>query len=448
MSSRPAPRPGLLAPSPAMLAGVGALAAALVVALLGFGLGSLPGLAALAVVAPAALVAVLAWAPQLVAVITPALMPLGQVGPLFPFELAFVGFAFVILLDGVLRRRAWMFELHPIERWNLAFVGWAIFTGFWCGDATWYVLGARRLLLGWASFWVAYRAARMIARPVWEWGLLACSAALAFSALGKHATFGFGRERLMLDRAQATDLGWGTANFIATLLLLMTPWLVVIAWRARPAARLASWLTLGAVAVLQLLIASRAATMLFLGGLLVQVAGRSRRRWFAVFALALVLGGLMASPLGEGVLQRFQNPRDLGSMVVRLWYWREAWHRTMDHFPWGIGLDQGFVYPDHLQNIDPHDYWLAVSSELGLPGLLLWIGVLVAVWRGLRALGRDPAWTTEARALKIAFWTSQLHTLVEPTFQGVQYQYLYFWVMGAMLGLARAPRGPSASNAR
>jgi len=40
------------------------------------------------------------------------------------------------------------------------------------------------------------------------------------------------------------------------------------------------------------------------------------------------------------------------------------------------------------------------------------------------------------RALLIAFWLSQLHTLVEPTFQGLNYQYLYFWLMGGYLGYA------------
>jgi hypothetical protein len=52
-----------------------------------------------------------------------------------------------------------------------------------------------------------------------------------------------------------------------------------------------------------------------------------------------------------------------------------------------------------------------------------------------------------------AFWLSQIHTLVEPTFQGIQYQFLYFWVIGGYLGfhaesLERPPTGAPASISR
>ena len=37
---------------------------------------------------------------------------------------------------------------------------------------------------------------------------------------------------------------------------------------------------------------------------------------------------------------------------------------------------------------------------------------------------------------------SQLHTLVDPTFQGPQYPLLYFWVMGGYLGRASSAGSP------
>jgi hypothetical protein len=52
------------------------------------------------------------------------------------------------------------------------------------------------------------------------------------------------------------------------------------------------------------------------------------------------------------------------------------------------------------------------------------------------------------RALLISFWLSQLHTLVEPTFQGLQYQHLYFWLMGGYLGYVRHAASAADSSRR
>ena len=48
----------------------------------------------------------------------------------------------------------------------------------------------------------------------------------------------------------------------------------------------------------------------------------------------------------------------VGSMTIRIWYFREGWWRLLEHLPWGMGLGQGYANPDHLHGIDPHDYWL------------------------------------------------------------------------------------------
>ena len=67
-------------------------------------------------------------------------------------------------------------------------------------------------------------------------------------------------------------------------------------------------------------------------------------------------------------------------------------------------------------------------------GVLLWLAVLVLLWRRISAVARTPGWEGMGRALQVSFWLGQLHTIVEPTFQGVQYQFVYFWVMGGYLG--------------
>jgi O-antigen ligase len=161
------------------------------------------------------------------------------------------------------------------------------------------------------------------------------------------------------------------------------------------------------------------------------------------------------SPSGQTLISRFTDLRELGGMTVRIWYWREAILRTREGFPFGIGLNQGYVHADKLGSMGTHDYWLDLSSELGVPGVLLWIVFLVVLWRRLRAITRTPGWEWEGRALQVAFWLNQFHTLVEPTFQSAPLQYLYFWVMGGYSGYhavtrmerETAPAGGSATAA-
>ena len=83
---------------------------------------------------------------------------------------------------------------------------------------------------------------------------------------------------------------------------------------------------------------------------------------------------------------------------------------------------------------------------------MLWLVVLVVQWRAIRELSRSPGWSGTGQSLQIAFWLAQLHTLVEPTFQGVQYQFIYFWMFAGYLGYhdwerAQA-RGPASSISR
>jgi len=274
---------------------------------------------------------------------------------------------------------------------------------------------------------------------------------LAMAALAKKASLGLSDEQAALRRSEATNLGWGAANYVATLLLLLSPVILEMARRGRGKLRAPAWIAIGLIAYLQGVIASRAAGVLWAAGTALQLAGRrSRAGLVAILGSVVGVALFLASPLGQNIVFRFTNVQELGSMAVRVWYWRVAWQRVVDNFPWGMGLNQGWAYPDRLSNMDPHNYWLAMAFELGAPGLILWAGVLVLLWGRLRAMAADREFGDMGRALQITFWVGMLHTLVEPTFQGPQYQYLFFWIMGGWLGyfeIATAERlSPSISR--
>jgi hypothetical protein len=390
--------------------------------------------------------------PQLMIVVVPALLPLPLVGLVFPWEIALGVFAVAIALHGWRRRESWLWRLGDIERWLLVFTGWALFTAFWSSSSLYYLLGMRRLLVGACVLWVATRLPHIASRRWFDMSIVTCAGVLALAAIVRSLSTGFSATQALLHRAQVTHLGWGTANYVATLLLLCGPFLLWLVLRGAPRERVLAGIAFALVTVVQFVVASRAATVLFVLGSIVQLvlAARRHRLWVGLAGVAIV-AALVVSPLGAGLMSRMVNLRELGSMTIRIWYFREAWSRLLEHLPWGMGLGQGYANPDRLHGIDPHNYWLLVGGDLGIPGLLLWAGVLVAMIRAWRAVRSDAPGRELAFTMLLTIVIGNLHTLVEPTFQGGQYQLVFLWVVCGTLAYAQAERarqptpGPGAA---
>jgi hypothetical protein len=64
--------------------------------------------------------------------------------------------------------------------------------------------------------------------------------------------------------------------------------------------------------------------------------------------------------------------------------------------------------------------------------------VLVAIVRAWAAERTDEAGREAAFPILLTFVLGNLHTLVEPTFQGTQYQFLFLWIVCGTLAYTRA----------
>src|SRR5262249_33165563 len=206
-----------------------------------------------------------------------------------------------------------------------------------------FLVGIHRMLVGAFSFWVAYRLARIARREDFEAGLVLGASVLALATIGRRLTSGLTAGQALMHRGAATDLGWGWANYIAAILVLLTPLTLHLAMHApRRPLRSAAWPALPLIAAVQGIAIARGALVLFVGAILAQLglgARRGRRLWVGVGAVVGV--ALLLGPWAEGIVHRFTSARELGSGAVRLWYWQAAWDRTLEHLPWGVGIGQG-----------------------------------------------------------------------------------------------------------
>lgn len=399
----------------------------------------------------ATILGALAWTwPLAVACGLPALIALPKLGPVFAFEIVLLVIAGAILAHGLRARGDWAWRLHPLEVAVAALLLWGVITVFWCESLWGWAVGVRRLTVGLCALWTAHRLGSVYRARWLALGILSSAVALALAAIQRGMATDWITLTSSRGRSEGTDLGMGGSNYIGALLLLTVPTALDLALRApRRTTRAFGWLMLPLVVAVMAWAASRGGTLLVVTATLLFVF-RERlgaRSVALIIAIVLCFVALLAG-LGTQLLGRFTDPGWIGSVVVRLVFFQEAWRRLVEHLPLGLGLGQGFVQLDRLAGADPHNYLLVVGSELGLPGLLLWGFVLVLIWRQTRVLAGTPAVSAGADALRFTLIVAVLNSLYEPTFTGPHYTFLFYWVVGAYLGTlspAGVADGPRAT---
>ena len=207
-------------------------------------------------------------------------------------------------------------------------------------------------------------------------------------------------------------------NVMAGSLVILVPFApsgLLFAWSQlqrpyRVLAAFATVVTVGVLAATQ----SRSALLALLVILIVMVslrgaegmaASRRRRRaWLVALALALAggvtVGWLVASGVARLVFEALMSSSTLGGLQDRLQVWSRALYMLQD-FPFtGIGMGSfeqvtNLLYPLFIAPgggiTHAHNLFLQVAVDLGLPGLVAWLSILILVvavsWRVYR-LGR------------------------------------------------------------
>ncbi|MBI5169197.1 MAG: O-antigen ligase family protein [Candidatus Eisenbacteria bacterium] len=383
--------------------------------------------------------ALLLWhRPMLAAGLVPALFPLPEFAKVFAYEVgALVAFA-LLLLAGLRARKPWVWKLDRIEVADFAFVAWGVVSLLWSTSAWWWLFGVRKYGMGALALWTASRLAR---DPRRRWDLLAgiavAAITLSLATLAKAVQSGLLTTGSAFRRIEGTDLGWGTSNYIGALLVLMLPTVLHVGLNAPgPRMRWLGRLALPLIGLVMAIAASRGGALLLVGVSLVFLLRQrmGRNTWLLLGGLAVAVALLLLGPGSEQFLARFTSPREQGSVVVRLFLLRAGWRRVLAHLPFGMGLGQGIVEPDHLAAGGPHNFLVTAAYEVGIPGALLWLAVLAAIAHRAWTHARMPAHARTAQTLLFTLVTAVLNSTFEGTFEGLHFQFLFFWIVGLHAG--------------
>jgi len=139
----------------------------------------------------------------------------------------------------------------------------------------------------------------------------------------------------------------------------------------------------------------------FLAGMIVGVLAiwyipRRHRRWVIMVLVLAAIGGIILSDnwFWERMITIFSSGEEReASATIRLGIWRGAWE-MLKEYPCGIGIGHfreqigHYVDDPFLAGRDAHSSFVICVTELGFPGLAVYLGTLALAWGTLSRLNK------------------------------------------------------------
>lgn len=317
----------------------------------------------------------LLWAGLLLLVAGMCALPAGpSFNPGKPFQyLAALSLYLPALIIGFSSPRRWAeFARLPLMPWVLALFGWALLSLAWSNakrpaDEFLRVLTVLLFLFGFLQG-VGNAPRRQ------RWLLVSAAGVVTLTAVAAMVQF------VIAPSADGRLVGFGVmanANLIAAALgagiLWLWPWRFELHWQ-----RLLKWFAMAVMAAALLLTYSRSAWIALFATVFVLLAiRRSKRAGQRLILLCLVGLGIAVAAYPELTERGMSFRPQIFAHAVSLF----------SQHPWlGLGMGANFSIPVEagtgMFQVHTHNLFTQLAVELGLPGLLLWLGIWLALgWR-------------------------------------------------------------------
>ncbi len=391
---------------------------------------------------------VLARAPLFILWLVPVSMTVFYYMPLLHYEALVLIVAGVTLISALPRLGPRDLLLESIE-WRYGLFLVALLPGLAGSLSPWRFFGTLKMyLVGFLGFEVARRGARHYGREAMLWGPALFCLITSGMLVTRVAELGLPGFKSVLLRTYITHLPWGTSNYVAAVLVLCMPGLVLLIGES-PTASLRRGVAVGALAAslgTLLFTTSRGGFLLSVAYLLTLSLRMRRSIWVFLIGAAGFGAALVATPFGRGSIARFTNQQSLDSVIFRVRIWGAAWERGISHLPLGVGAGQGVLQDDKLQWMDPHSFPLTLFSEGGPLVLATWLWVLLALWGASRRLKAEPGRRSAGHALRATLVLAFFNSLFEPTFTGNLYFLLFWWLAGIFEAVEHPSPGPMVAH--
>ncbi len=391
---------------------------------------------------------------------------------LFPTQIYMGTCLALVLLAVVWLLRARRFPVTPFNLtlllWSLALlVGMAVTadpaetlpkaTGLILGLAVWryaalYLAERRRLVWGWLAYVLLSLGFALL-------GVLSANWQSKVPLLGA-VVARLPANLLQLPGAPAEGV---QLNQLAGTLLLILPLLLSLPFVWRNWLQRAAWLLLTLTLLLMLLFSqSRSGWLGMIAGILVLLAlwqqaaelPATRRRLVWLLLGIILAGGVLALWIGPEQWQQIieEPPRQtaVGTLTtirfrLELWTWAVAGIQDFPFSGMGLGSFRQAVWrfyplsiPSSYDIAHAHNIFLQVALDLGLPGLIAYLGLLlVAAHTGWRTARRDPALRPWSIGLLAGLAALHVYGLTDALAPGSKPALLFWLALGLLAAMGR-----------
>lgn len=391
---------------------------------------------------------------------------------LFPTQIYMGTCLALVLLAAVWLLRARRFPVTPFNLalllWSLALlVGMAVTTdpaetlpkatGLILGLAVWryaalYLAERRRLVWGWLAYVLLSLGFVLL-------GVLSANWQSKVPLLGA-VVARLPANLLQLPGAPAEGV---QLNQLAGTLLLILPLLLSLPFVWRNWWQRAAWLLLTLTLLLMLLFSqSRSGWLGMIAGIMVLLAlwqqateqPATRRRLVWLLLGIILAGGVLALWIGPERWQQIieEPPRQtaVGTLTtirfrLELWTWAVAGIQDFPFSGMGLGSFRQAVWrfyplsiPSSYDIAHAHNIFLQVALDLGLPGLIAYLGLLlVAAHTGWRTARRDPALRPWSIGLLAGLAALHVYGLTDALAPGSKPAILFWLALGLLAAMGR-----------
>jgi putative inorganic carbon (HCO3(-)) transporter len=283
---------------------------------------------------------------------------------------------------------------HGVERWprthgafltlGVAFIGWSVLSAAWAVSSSTAISSTERYLLNLLLFPLVLGAVRRREHLLWLLGAFVLGAAISGLYGFVSSTGGGGR---LLG-------GVGDANEEAAVLVAAIPIAIglAVSIRDRPLLSALSWLSVPVLLAAILNTVSRGGVLALGVTLLAAVIFSGRwRTWATVVMLVVAVGtvGYFVGIAPYSAQQRITNTNSNGRSDL----WKVGWSMVKDKPIGGVGSGNFQVAEPHYVQISgslteasliidqphvAHNMYLEIAAELGIPGLVCFLGLVFA----------------------------------------------------------------------
>lgn len=228
---------------------------------------------------------------------------------------------------------------------------------------------------------------------------------------------------------------YSNPNDLALTIVIALPICLAFLLRSRNNFVKVAWLfCVGAMTYAVVLTASRAGILAFAIAMSVslwQFSVRGRHRYllaiFGVLAIcALFTSGGMLKQRYEAMVNPDKNLSAYGSAQQRDMLLKKSIAMTFEHPIFGLGPGN-FEVASGVWRVT-HNTYTQISSEIGLPGFILYMMIVVCSWRNLRRAKRLMQGQTELKLFTVAIHASLAAFLIGSFFASEGYQYFTYFL--------------------